>query len=106
MSSRGKKRICASCKAKFYDLNKDPIICPKCGTLHNLIAPEKIPAKAPEPEDKDDIDDLIEDEEGDGEVTDNDSDDILEDASDLTEDESDLDEVMEHVEPPEQEGSG
>jgi uncharacterized protein (TIGR02300 family) len=28
----GTKRICASCGARFYDLNKDPITCPKCGT--------------------------------------------------------------------------
>ncbi|HLN40689.1 MAG TPA: TIGR02300 family protein, partial [Xanthobacteraceae bacterium] len=27
----GTKRLCASCSAKFYDLNKDPIHCPKCG---------------------------------------------------------------------------
>ncbi|MDF1627836.1 MAG: TIGR02300 family protein [Parvibaculaceae bacterium] len=27
----GTKRVCSSCSAKFYDLNKDPIICPKCG---------------------------------------------------------------------------
>ena len=28
----GTKRFCASCGAKFYDLNKTPITCPKCGT--------------------------------------------------------------------------
>jgi uncharacterized protein (TIGR02300 family) len=28
----GTKRLCASCSAKFYDLNKTPILCPKCGT--------------------------------------------------------------------------
>src|SRR5262249_45735715 len=28
----GTKRVCASCGARFYDLNKDPITCPKCGT--------------------------------------------------------------------------
>ena len=28
----GTKRLCASCGAKFYDLNKTPITCPKCGT--------------------------------------------------------------------------
>jgi uncharacterized protein (TIGR02300 family) len=28
----GTKRLCASCGAKFYDLNKAPITCPKCGT--------------------------------------------------------------------------
>jgi uncharacterized protein (TIGR02300 family) len=29
----GTKRLCASCGAKFYDLNKDPIVCPKCDTV-------------------------------------------------------------------------
>lgn len=28
----GTKRVCINCAAKFYDLNKDPITCPKCGT--------------------------------------------------------------------------
>ena len=28
----GTKRLCGSCGAKFYDLNKEPIVCPKCGT--------------------------------------------------------------------------
>ncbi len=27
----GGKRLCQSCATKFYDLNRDPIICPKCG---------------------------------------------------------------------------
>ncbi len=27
----GKKRICSSCSAKYYDFNKSPIICPSCG---------------------------------------------------------------------------
>ena len=26
----GTKRICPSCTAKFYDLSKKPIVCPKC----------------------------------------------------------------------------
>src|SRR5205085_1794011 len=29
----GTKRLCANCGAKFYDLNKDPIVCPKCETV-------------------------------------------------------------------------
>ncbi len=29
----GLKRQCMSCGAKFYDLNKDPAVCPKCGTV-------------------------------------------------------------------------
>ena len=26
----GVKRVCQSCAAKFYDLNRSPITCPKC----------------------------------------------------------------------------
>ncbi|HEM46397.1 MAG TPA: TIGR02300 family protein, partial [Alphaproteobacteria bacterium] len=29
----GTKRICQSCGAPFYDLRRDPIVCPKCGTV-------------------------------------------------------------------------
>ena len=28
----GLKRACMNCGAKFYDLNRDPAVCPKCGT--------------------------------------------------------------------------
>ncbi len=27
----GLKRLCPSCGAKYYDLNRSPILCPKCG---------------------------------------------------------------------------
>jgi len=49
----GTKRLCGSCGAKFYDLNKDPIVCPKCHTpmavaaLTSRSRPE--PAAAPRP---------------------------------------------------------
>ena len=33
----GSKRLCASCGAKFYDLNKTPITCPKCGTPFEVV---------------------------------------------------------------------
>ena len=55
----GTKRLCAGCGAKFYDLNKDPITCPKCGTVYEVavVAPRGRPdtaaaarAAAPEPE--------------------------------------------------------
>ena len=32
----GTKRLCAHCSAKFYDLNKDPIHCPKCGAVYEI----------------------------------------------------------------------
>jgi uncharacterized protein (TIGR02300 family) len=35
----GTKRLCASCGAKFYDLAKDPIVCPKCGTVFEVVVP-------------------------------------------------------------------
>jgi len=28
----GTKRLCPNCGAKYYDLNHDPIVCPRCGT--------------------------------------------------------------------------
>ena len=53
----GSKRQCLSCASKFYDLNKDPIICPKCGAVFQVTAvkarPEPVAAPravAPEPE--------------------------------------------------------
>ncbi|NIQ94546.1 MAG: TIGR02300 family protein, partial [Desulfuromonadales bacterium] len=33
----GTKRICPSCSARFYDLEKRPIECPKC---HFTFEPE------------------------------------------------------------------
>lgn len=49
----GTKRLCASCGGKFYDLNKDPITCPKCGTVFEVAAlaprgrPDTAAARAP-----------------------------------------------------------
>jgi len=49
----GTKRLCGSCGAKFYDLNKDPIVCPKCHTVMALAAltarsrPEPVAAARP-----------------------------------------------------------
>jgi uncharacterized protein (TIGR02300 family) len=35
----GTKRLCGSCGAKFYDLSKDPIVCPKCDTVFEIVVP-------------------------------------------------------------------
>ena len=60
--ARGTKRTCQSneCGARFYDLGRDPIICPICGTVYELAssagaiaatAPEaKAPRKTKKPE--------------------------------------------------------
>jgi uncharacterized protein (TIGR02300 family) len=34
----GIKRICGNCGTKFYDLARDPILCPKCGTVYEIVA--------------------------------------------------------------------
>ncbi len=34
----GTKRQCASCGAKFYDLRRDPIICPRCEVVFEPVA--------------------------------------------------------------------
>ena len=35
---RGTKRTCQACEARFYDLGRDPIICPRCGADYALPA--------------------------------------------------------------------
>jgi uncharacterized protein (TIGR02300 family) len=48
----GSKHQCQNCGAKFFDLNKDPIVCPKCGTVFQSVAARARPAaKAEEEED-------------------------------------------------------
>lgn len=32
----GSKRQCSNCGAKFYDLSKDPPVCPQCGTVFQM----------------------------------------------------------------------
>lgn len=34
----GTKRQCQNCGSKFYDLMRDPIVCPKCGTVFQAVA--------------------------------------------------------------------
>ena len=31
----GAKRVCIQCGTRFYDLQKKPIICPKCGATYD-----------------------------------------------------------------------
>ena len=40
----GLKRQCMSCGAKFYDLNKDPAVCPKCGTAFQATTLSRVAA--------------------------------------------------------------
>lgn len=42
----GGKRQCQNCGTKFFDLNKEPIRCPKCGTLFQATATSRAAARA------------------------------------------------------------
>jgi len=35
----GTKRVCVACSAHFYDLTKQPAVCPKCGTEQPIEQP-------------------------------------------------------------------
>ncbi len=53
----GTKRTCQKCEARFYDLKRTPIVCPKCGHSHDAedfiktrrsrSAPKAAPVKKP-----------------------------------------------------------
>ena len=43
----GTKRRCNSCETKFFDLNKDPIVCPKCAAVFTPLQPEPMRSRRP-----------------------------------------------------------
>lgn len=49
---RGNKRTCGSCGDRFYDLNRNPIICPMCETEFRLEQPQEA---EPEKEESDQV---------------------------------------------------
>jgi uncharacterized protein (TIGR02300 family) len=86
----GLKRVCVSCGTKFYDLTKNPAVCPKCGTEQPAevprprrtggnVAEDKRPKKAAVAED---VDTDVEVEAADEEAEEG----VLEDTSDLEDD--------------------
>ncbi len=85
----GTKRACGVCGARFYDMKRSPIFCPKCG--EEVSEARQIPQEdIPPPEEVevpevDPIDDDIDfDDEEDPDIKD---DDLIEDASELLEEE-------------------
>jgi uncharacterized protein (TIGR02300 family) len=89
----GLKRTCLSCNAKFYDMNRSPILCPKCGAAFDpealakarrtrVVAP---PARAAAPADEEVAVEADEKEEEEG---------VMEDTSELGEDSDDVEDVV------------
>ena len=112
----GNKHICPSCGARYYDLQREPVVCPKCATPYDpeafLRARRSRPA-APverelEPVGADELDTETETEEEveaaedeDAEVleeAEEEDEELIEDASELGEDEDDMAEVIDNVE--------
>ncbi len=117
----GRKHTCKSCEARFFDLNKTPPVCPKCGEEVKVSKPKpKRPTAAaeetageggqggttapavPQATDGDGGPDGLEDPPGledlDDDLDDDpDDDDLMEDTSDMGEDNDDMSEVLEHV---------
>ncbi|HVO14803.1 MAG TPA: TIGR02300 family protein [Alphaproteobacteria bacterium] len=115
----GQKRVCLHCGARFYDLNKHPIVCPSCGTTFEpeafvrtrrtrpapVEAPKAVARPAPEPEIEADVEveDVLPAEEEEEAEAEAEEEEVLEDASELGEDEDDMAEVIENVDGKEKE---
>ncbi len=114
----GTKRICPSCGQRYYDLLREPVVCPKCSTPYDpeafLRARRARPAppveKELEPVGRGEIDSDLEaeeeveaveaeeDEAAPLEEAEEEDEELIEDASELGEDEDDMAEVIDNVE--------
>lgn len=123
----GTKRTCFECGTKFYDLRRDPILCPSCGAVFDPGRQPRVRRGSAAARDEAGVtggrvkeklavaadvheEDLVEDEaadadsledasesEGDLEEIASEDEALIEDTSDLGEDDDDIGEVMEHV---------
>lgn len=101
----GMKRTCQSCGARFYDLGKAEIACPKCGNVFDpeasvkarrpkAVAAERVaPVPAPVAAEEEEV------EVAEGEAATEEAEDeaVMQDTSELGEDEEDVAEVIENV---------
>ena len=116
----GIKRTCLSCEVRFFDLNKNPAICPKCGDKYKIPTTRAKRASPPEQKasvkDTADADGLTEDAKVEGiapeidesdvdketdeleaELEDDLDESLMENASELDEDRNELSEAFEQV---------
>ncbi len=106
----GLKRTCQSCGARFYDLEKSPIVCPKCQAEFDpeaimktkrtkAVAPAPRPVAAPAPAEPSEELEPIEEEvvEAEAEGDEKEDEGVMEDTSELGEDDEDVAEVVDNV---------
>ncbi|MGV8949239.1 MAG: TIGR02300 family protein [Candidatus Paracaedibacter sp.] len=102
----GTKRACQSCTARFYDMRRSPIICPKCGETFEIQTPGRRSrsrsaivddAIAKPLEDDLLIEDLDLPGDLDADLVEEDDDTLIEDTSDLGEDLDDMADVIDTV---------
>jgi uncharacterized protein (TIGR02300 family) len=121
----GTKRLCPNCGTRYYDMQHDPIVCPKCGAAFDpeallktrrtraVAAPAVVEAVvdeevepdlgaeevvAPEGDTVLPIEGAEEEEDADeAEGDEEEEEEVIEDASELGEDEDDMAEVIENV---------
>jgi uncharacterized protein (TIGR02300 family) len=106
----GVKRTCQGCGARFYDLQREPIICPKCATVYDpeasartrrgrtTAAVAKPAPRQPAPELAEATGEAAPElEEAGIEIAEDEGEDVIEDTEDLPEDEADVNEVIENV---------
>jgi len=92
------KRTCQSCGARFYDMLRSPIACPKCGTEFDPDAALKksrarpAAAVAPVPEAEEAEEELVTEE-----AAEEEEEAVMEDTSELGEDNDDVAEVIDKV---------
>ncbi|MFD2261768.1 TIGR02300 family protein [Lacibacterium aquatile] len=103
----GAKRVCHSCGAAFYDLKRDPIVCPKCATEYDPeailksrrsrapVAEEKAATKAAAVLSEAEVELEVEVEDTDEVAAEDDE--LMEDTSELGEDDEDMAEVIENL---------
>ena len=106
----GMKRLCRSCGARFYDLRRKPIVCPKCDAAHDPdpadkprrgTAPERASKPKPAAEQRQAAPSVVAaaaapkgEEASPGDEDKTGGADIIEDASELGEDEDDVAEAI------------
>jgi uncharacterized protein (TIGR02300 family) len=107
----GSKRQCHSCGARFYDLNRVEVVCPKCGTTYDpdavlksrrsrpAPAEEKVvPVPAEEARAEPEAEEAEPAEAASGaEGEEKEEEELIEDTSELGEDEDDVAEVLDNV---------